>query len=258
MDAAKAALEAAKQAQYEMEKNYESTKAANAKSDAAISLQLRGISDQIEEAKKKVARLSGEADSQIVAEVPGIVNSIFFTAGNTPPAGEKVASLNVSDAGYTLTFNVTAEQAKRLHVGDEASVTNFYWGSSVTAKLTSIKNDPKDPQNTRILSFDLEGDVTPGAELTLAVGSRSMSYDHVVPKNAVRKDNNGTFVLVVKSENTALGNKYTASRMDVTVLAEDDTLAAITGDFEWSAYVITQSSDGTQIKNGDRVRLADS
>ena len=70
----------------------------------------------------------------------------------------------------------------------------------------------------------------------------------------MRKDTNGDFVLIVKSKSSPLGNRYIASRVDVKILASDDTTAAISGSFEGDEYVITTST--TLIKSGDQVRLA--
>ena len=58
-------------------------------------------------------------------------------------------------------------------------------------------------------------------------------------------------MLVITSRSTPLGNRYTATRVDVQVLAEDDTSAAVSG-VAANDYVITTSSKpldaGTQVR----------
>ena len=157
--------------------------------------------------------------------------------------------------GYTLSFSVTNEQSRRLKVGDTATVSNYYWGREVLATLSNIKTDPKNPQNNKILTFDLSGDVTPGAELTLSVGQKSANYDIIIPNSSIRSDTNGSFVLRVEAKNSPLGNRYIARRVGVEVLAEDDMNSAVTGDLGYGDYVITTSN--APVKNGDMVRLAD-
>ena len=134
-------------------------------------------------------------------------------------------------------------------------MTNYYWGSQIVATLESIKTDPKNPQTNKLLTFTLEGDVSAGSQLTISVGSRSASYDSIVPNSAIRSDANGSFVFKVEAKNSPLGNRYIARRVSVEVLASDDTNSAVTGDFGWGDYVITTSS--APIQNGDLVRLAD-
>ena len=156
---------------------------------------------------------------------------------------------------HTLTFSVTNDQAQRLRIGDTATISNYYWGNSVTATLTTIRTDPKNPQTNKVLTFDLEGDVTSGAEMTISVGQKSANYDIIVPNSAIKSDNNGSFVLAVAVKSSPLGNRYTARRVSVEVLASDDNNSAVVADLNNGDYVITTSS--SPVSSGDMVRIAD-
>ena len=105
------------------------------------------------------------------------------------------------------------------------------------------------------MNFDLTGDVTAGAELSISVGSKSAGYDVVVPNSAIKNDTNGSFVYVIEAKNSPLGNRYSAKRASVEVLASDDNNSAVIGDIENGDYVITISN--APIKNGEMVRMAD-
>ena len=78
------------------------------------------------------------------------------------------------------------------------------------------------PQPNKVLTFDLEGDVTTGSELTLSVGQKSANYDTIVPNSAIRTDNNGSFVLAISQKSSPLGNRYIAKRVSLEVRASDD------------------------------------
>lgn len=184
------------------------------------------------------------------------MQSIEITAGQTVPKDTILATIEVPDMGYTLSFSVTNEQARKLRPGDSATVSNFYWGSEIVATLNNIKTDPKNPQTNKLLTFDLDGDVNAGSELTISVGSKSANYDYVVPNSAIRQDNNGSFVLVITAKNSPLGNRFFAKRVTVEVVASDDMNSAVTGDFGYGDYVITTSS--IPVKGGDQVRMAES
>ena len=80
------------------------------------------------------------------------------------------------------------------------------------------------------------------------------NFDTIVPKSAIREDSNGKFVLIVTSKNTPLGNRYTATRADVQVLAEDDTSAAVSG-LASNDYVITTASK--PLSPGSQVRMVE-
>ena len=120
----------------------------------------------------------------------------------------------------------------------------------------SIKTDSAKPGTNKLLTFKIEGeDVEAGAQLSLAVGERGGSYDAIVPSSAIRSDSNGSFVLVVVSKSSPLGNRYMAQRVDVKVLASDDTNSAVSGGLTTSDFVITTSNK--PIEPGKLVRLPD-
>ena len=252
------AVEARKAAEDELftlEYNLNQTKIQNNKAAAAAALELQDMAQQIEKAKKQLAELSGGEDNQVTANVGGIIESIAYTAGSTVPKDEVLCTIQVPDMGYSLSFSVTNEQARRLRVGDSASVTNYYWGSEITATLTNIKTDPKNPQTSKLLTFDLSGDVNAGSELTISVGQKSQNYEIIIPNSAIRTDSNGSYVLTVEAKNSPLGNRYIAQRVDIEVVAADDVNSAVTGDLSYGDFVITTSNKPVQ--KGDQVRMAD-
>ena len=153
---------------------------------------------------------------------------------------------------FELTLIGITKEGEWLHyTGDPADVTNYYWGKEISAVLTQIVNDPQNPGKGKYLVFTVTGDVSSGESLTLSVGQKSANYDAIVPTSAVRSDTNGSFVLVITAKNTPLGNRYTATRADVTVLAQDDTKTAVSG-LAYGDFVITTSSKpleaGMQVK----------
>ena len=229
-------------------------KNADARSNASVGLDLEEQRRQIEEQKKKIEELSGGAENQITAKVSGTVASIECTAGDTVVKDSVLCSIEVPDMGYSMSVSVPNDQAARLRVGDSATITNYYWGSEITATLSNIRIDPKNPQTNKLLTFDISGDVSAGAELTVSVGQRSANYDWVIPKSAIHNDANGDFVYKVESKSSPLGNRYVARRVSVEILAMDDDSVAVSGDLGWGDYVITTST--APLKNGDLVRLA--
>ena len=233
--------------------------AASAESDdKAAALDGIGLSDlsyQIKKAEEKLNKLTGSAEDKIYANTSGIVSAISVSAGQTAAMDQVLATIEVPDMGYSMSFTVTTDQAKRLRIGDTASVQSYYWGRTIEATLTGIQPDPKNPQTNKLLVFTLTGDVSAGNEVTISVGEKSSNYDLVIPTAAIRTDTNGTYVLMVEAKNSALANRYFAKRANVQVVASDDTNSAVTGDLEWGDYVITTSS--APIKSGDQVRMAE-
>lgn len=220
------------------------------------SLNLGVLSDAVEAAREKVAEIeAGTGDTVIVAEVAGTITAVNVIAGEKTAADSVVATILPEGKGYTLSFSVTAEQAKRISVGDPAELVNAWWYDDVTASVVSIKPDPSNPSRQKLVTFALEGELSEGQSLSLQVGARSANYDMIVPNSAIREDNNGKFVLVIESKSSPLGNRYFANRYDVEVLASDDTRSAISGALNGYEFVLTTSTK--PVEAGKQVRLPD-
>ena len=210
----------------------------------------------VEAAQAEVDKLNAKSyDATITAPISGTVSTLNVTAGEKTTAAVPVAVMQPEGKGYTMSFTVTNEQAKKLSVGDKADLINAWRYDDVEATLTSIKVDKNNPSQQKVLTFDVTGSVVAGQSLTVSVGQKSANYDYIVPNSAIREDNNGQFILIVESKPSPLGTRYTASRVDVQVIAKDDTQSAITGGIMGYEFVITTSTKPVQA--GELVRLAD-
>ena len=165
--------------------------------------------------------------------------------------------IQVEGKGYTMSISVTNEQAKKVQVGDNAELQNAWYYDDVQVVLSSIKPDPDNPAQKKLLMFNVTGEsVQAGQALSVSVGQRSSEYEFVVPNSAVREDNNGKFILIVESRSGPLNNRYIATRVDVDVLASDDTNTAISAALYGYEYVITTSTK--PVEAGKQVRLNES
>ena len=217
-------------------------KKADGKLAASQQLDLDNALKEIQEQETLVAELQAESvGAEVTANVSGQISSLNVTAGRDAVAGDTLAVIEVVDRGYTVKLPVTNEQSQKVRIGDKADVTNYYWGEQLDVTLTSIITDPSNPGQGKLLVFTLNGDVSSGQNITLSVGERSANFDAVIPNSALRTDTNGTFVLVLTVKHSPLGNRYIVTRVDVNVLAQDDTTAAVSG-LSMGDYVITTSS----------------
>lgn len=150
-----------------------------------------------------------------------------------------MAVLQPEGKGYSLSFSVTNDQAKRLSVGDQAELVNSWRYDDVVVKLASIKPDTTDPGQKKLLTFDVSGSVTAGQSLNISVGQKSANFDYIVPNSAVREDSNGQVYSGLWNPNSSpLGNRYVATRVDVEVLASDDKQTAVNGGLYGYEYVV--------------------
>lgn len=219
-------------------------------------INLESQNDAIKLQQEKVEKLREKSvGATIDAPVDGIVMTVNKTAGEKTEPEEALAVMQVAGKGFTLAFSATTEQARKLSVGDIAELQNAWYYDNVKATLTSIKPDPDDPAQKKQLTFQIEGDVQSGQSLSLSVGQKSADYELVVPNSAIREDNNGKFILIVESKSSPLGNRYIATRVDVEVVASDDTHTAISAGLYGYEYVITTATK--PVEAGKQVRLTD-
>ena len=222
----------------------------------SASVDMKAAKESIEKQRETVEKLKKESEGgEVKSPVNGTISSLSVSAGQTANAGTALAKIDVTDRGYTLKIGVTNEQAKKVTIGEQAELVNYWWGNDdITATLESVGTDPSNPGKGKLLTFRLNGTVEPGQSITLSIGQKSANYDCLVPNSAVRSDNNGSFVLLVTSKSSPLGNRYTATRVSVNVLASDDTSTAVTG-LSAGDFVLTTSSK--PVSSGMQVRLAD-
>lgn len=211
---------------------------------------------QVDAAMKKVAKLEAESvGATVTAPISGTISNVPVTAGKTVNPDEVLATMQPEGRGYTMSFSVTNEQARRLSVGDRAELVNSWRYDDVEVVLDKIKADPTEPGQKKLLTFTVSGDVMAGQSLSVSVGQKSADYDLIVPNSAIREDNNGKFILIVEAKNSPLGTRYTATRVDIEVIASDDTKSAISGGLYGYEFVITTSTK--PVEAGKLVRLAD-
>lgn len=255
LDELNADVDAKQRALEELVIALEKTKKENNITSQISDLDVEAKKAEVEKQKAIVEKLKKECETaEIKSEYSGVVVSINVRLGDTTVPEEPAAVIDISSEGYKVQISVDGEKAKKVKVGTEAEVVNN-WGGEVRAVLAEIKNDTVSGSKNRILVFNVTGDVESGANIDLSIPCGSGNYDVIVPKSAVHEDKNGKFVLTVKSKSSPLGNRYFAERVNVEVLASDETSSAVSGDISMSDYVITAAS--APVKPDDQVRMKD-
>jgi len=224
--------------------------------DISSELNLGNQNSIIREQREKIAKLREDAvGATITAPVAGTVTNINKIAGENITPNEELAVMQPEGKGFSMSFAVTPEQAKKVTVGEQAEIQNSWFYNDITATLVGIRPDPESNGAKKLLVFDVKGDVQAGQSVSVSIGQRSSNYDLLVPNSAVREDNNGKFILMIEAKNSPLGNRYIATRVDVEVLGSDDNKTAISAPLYGYEYVVTTSTQ--PVEAGKQVRLAE-
>lgn len=224
---------------------------------------LSSAKDAITDAQEAVNKAQEEVDklmanamgTEVTAPISGLITSVNVKSGLETPTDGIVFTMQPEGKGYTMSFSVTNQQAQRLSVGDQAELVNSWRYDDINVVISSIKPDPNNPGQSKLVTFDVSGEsVVAGQTLSVSVGQKSANYDMTVPNSAIREDSNGKFILIVESKSSPIGTRYFATRVDVEVLASDDTRSAISGGLYGYEYAITTSTK--PVEAGKQVRLA--
>lgn len=219
-------------------------------------INLGGLYDAVTKAKAEVKRLEDLVEgSEVVAPISGTIMTVNVKSGLDTPEDGIVFTMQPEGEGYTLSFTVTNEQAKKLTIGDVAEPVNSWRYDDMQIVLSSIRPDTSNPGQNKLLTFNVSGEnIVPNQSLNVSVAQRSGGmYEMVVPNSAIREDNNGKFILIVEAKNSPIGTRYIANRVDVDVVASDDTQSAITGALYGYEFVITTSTK--PVEAGQYVRM---
>ena len=224
--------------------------------DVSSELNLGNQNSIIREQREKIAKLKEDAVGAVItAPIAGTVTSVNKIAGESITPNEELAVMQPEGKGFSMSFTVTPEQAKKVTIGEQAEIQNSWYYNDIKATLIGIRPDPESNGTKKLLVFNVEGDVQAGQSVSLSIGQRSANYDLLVPNSAVREDNNGKFILIVEAKNSPLGNRYIATRVDVEVLGSDDNKTAISAPLYGYEYVITTATQ--PVEAGKQVRLAE-
>ncbi len=232
------------------------TEAQNEKTETQTKLNREDQKKQLDELTKKIeAYKSAPENTSVTAPIAGRIVSVNVVPGDSVTSGNTVASIEIADKGYIVEISMSADQARRIQAGTPCTVQNSWWyAGDIEATVTNVRSDIQTQGKNRIITISVNGEVYEGQELTFSIGDKSQSYDTVLPNSAIREDNEGKFVLVIDSKKTPLGMKYTARRVEIEVIASDDTKSAVSGLYG-SEFVITGSE--SPITDKQQVRLAD-
>lgn len=230
------------------------------KNTSSLNLSASKDSRAVAEAQAALDKLVKDGlGTSVTAPVAGVVKELNVTPGQEiTPMSSIPAKIEMPENGYYLKFAVTNAQAQNLRPGAEASEINNWWGVKLRYTLANISNDPDNQQSKKMLLFTVSGDEVSsetGRQHTLEIGAPAGNYDLIVPKTAMHTDAQGDFVLLLQQKSTPLGTRFIAARVDVNILAEDNTNAAISGGLSSWDYVITVSS--APVEAGQYVRLAE-
>ena len=191
-----------------------------------------------------------ENDGVLKAGSAGTVETLTLEPGGTVTEAP-VAALAPADAGMTATFTLDSGKAEKMAVG--AALTLRQGGTAVSTTVRAISAPDENGRVTVTADVPADAGLRKTQPVTASAELSRTTYEMVLPPEAVRMDNKGSYVLRVEQTQTILGLRNVLSRVDVTVLEQSASGVAVEGPL--SPQDVLVKSSARPVAAGDSVRV---
>jgi len=222
------------------------------KQRAALEQEAAGV--DIGLAQRKVNELEAliETSGIVNADAGGVVMKISGSVGSVT-SGESLFVLSDSTAGVLFRTSVSSEDLKHIRRGNNASIVLTGERHAIDAVIESVAPAANEDGGFDVAATLSNGNWEPGISGKITVTQKTASYSTCISNGAVRKDQNGHFVLVVREVKGVLGVQTVAERVNISVLEQDNNRCAIEGPLDRDDLIIVSGS--RPVSAGNRVRV---
>lgn len=205
-------------------------------------------------AQREVEELEAllDAGGIVTAKAGGIVTKVSGGVGSLT-SGESLFVLSDASSGVVFRARVSSEELKHIRRGDRAGIVLTGESRAADAVIESAAQTANEDGSFDVAASLSGGNWEPGTGGKMTVTQRTASYSMCVSNGAVRKDQNGHFVLVVRETKGVLGVQTVAERVNISVLERDGNRCAIEGPLDRNDLIIAGGS--RPVSAGDRVRV---
>lgn len=211
-------------------------------------LTLRGMELDKKAKERELGQLEAlmGTGGQVLAWENGVVADLEILSGKTA-TGEELVSLAVGERQFEGTF---MKEEQELSRGDtiEISIPGTPRFQEAVVERINLLGDTEG-----VFQADLEGmELDLGAVTRYMCTKQSDIFSNVIPLAGLRKDMKGYYCLVARTRSTILGEEFRADRVDVQLVYQGSSEAAVDGAiFEGDAVIVGESQT---IGEGSRVR----
>lgn len=227
---------------------------ANLPASTSNSAQIGQITyDQMKMELEKLEALQ-EAEGKILSPTDGIVTKCNVQTGEKTT---DTTAILLADLGQGCKFSglATEKDSQYIGVGDKVLLQTSNGKAYKDLPVTTFSTTEEPGGGYRLTVQIPSGNLALGANVNLSFTKKSQPYSCCVPLSALRLDNrNQTYVLVVQQVISVMGTELQAKKVNVTVLEQNETMAALAEGTLDSKDKVIVGSDKT-IDIGSRVRV---
>lgn len=227
---------------------------ANLPASTSNSAQIGQITyDQMKVELEKLKALR-EAEGKILSPTNGIVTKCNVQTGEKTTDTTAILLADLSQ-GCKFSGLATEDDSQYIGVGDSVTLQTGNGKLYKDLPVTTFSTTEEPGGGYRLTVQIPSGNLALGANMQLSFTKKSQPHTCCVPLSALRLDNrNQTYVLVVQEVTSVMGTELQAKKVNVTVLEQNETMAALAEGTLGSKDKVIVGSDKT-IDIGSRVRV---
>ncbi len=210
--------------------------------------------DTVQENLEQIQELIAQ-DGKMYAAQKGIFSNTAVQEGMVTSGGEFIS---IGTGGFEFTAEIPKEAGTKIAVGDSISIKAAGTNAEEVqvSQITSEQSQEDDSTEEKmLLKAELTGEAyTANGYAAFSIKKESEeAYDSILPLTAIRQDSKGYYCLGIRTSESVLGEEVKAERINLTLLDQDDTQAAVKGAIQPDTEIIIASEK--DVLAGDRVRV---
>lgn len=210
--------------------------------------------EQMELSLQKLENLKA-ANGKIYADAEGLVTKINIMTGEKTTDTTAILMADLSK-GYRFTADITKEQQKYIGTGDMVTLTSGDGKKKLEELPVLSVAEDEENENIYHVTVQVPKDTFEiGMNVSMDFSRKSEAYSVTVPLSALHLDEKKhAYVLVPEEYESIMGKETRARRIDVTVLDQNESFAALAEGTLSSQQEIIAGSDKA-VDDGSRVRV---
>jgi HlyD family secretion protein len=210
-----------------------------------MELNISSTQMEIDELEKKIDKAT------VTAPTDGVIKELNYKKGMVVNNSSPLYILDSSNKGFEIEVTLNNADCEYLQPGDEGQVfVKNEDNSVIDGKIETIKR--ADNKDKRAVVVELDSvDLAGGESGELYIKKPIGSYEFLIPRQALREDDEGKFVYILQEKEGPLGREYYAMRKNVTVGDSDNRFIGIISGLIGDERIIVRSSkfldDGSQV-----------
>jgi hypothetical protein len=220
----------------------------NSKQISELVLQSYTIDLDVKEQELDEVRILMEGSGEVRSTDKGVATFVGVKAGSTT-TGEEMIRLGFGDYVFRAVFD--REVVANIAAGVTANVTLA--GNKTGIELEIEQITIGENGMSEITARMPEDSYLLGEQAGYKITTQSEQFDLCIPIQALREDNYGYYVLIVREQEDILGTLLIAERINVAILEKGSRTVAVDGAISSKSQVITDSNK--YINAGDRIRI---